>query len=121
MNGARSVEEKHGDVTRCLLLFSPMYMARSLLPNPMTVLVSSSSSQTSSPHGGGGGGGSYAKSVPVQFELPGRETAVQLETLGPSDLKYSIAFNETMGHVRCGAVPMSVAVQTDMATPALAR
>ena len=37
------------------------------------------------------------------------------------DFKYSIAFNETMGHVRCGAVPMSVAVQTDMATPALAR
>jgi len=37
------------------------------------------------------------------------------------NFKYSIAFNETMGHVRCGAVPMSVAVQTDMATPALAR
>ena len=37
------------------------------------------------------------------------------------DFKYSIAFNETMGHVRCGAIPMSVAVQTDMATPALAR
>ena len=37
------------------------------------------------------------------------------------NFKYSIAFNETMGHVRCGAIPMSVAVQTDMATPALAR
>ena len=104
MNGARSVEEKHGDVTRCLLLFSPMYMARSLLPNPMKVLVSSSSAQTSSPHGGGG---SYAKSVPVQFELPGREKAVQLETLGPSDLKYSVAFKVVEGLPPSDPIAMS--------------
>merc|ERR1711992_299369 len=32
-----------------------------------------------------------------------------------------IGLNETLGHIRCGAVPMSIAVQTDMATPALAR
>lgn len=32
-----------------------------------------------------------------------------------------MAMNEEMGEVNCGAIPMSVAVQTDMATPALAR
>jgi len=37
------------------------------------------------------------------------------------DFKYSIALNEEMGNINCGAVPMSIAVQTDMATPALAR
>ena len=37
------------------------------------------------------------------------------------DFKYSVALNEGMGNVNCGAIPMSVAVQTDMATPALAR
>ena len=28
---------------------------------------------------------------------------------------------ETLGHIRCGGVPMAIGVQTDMATPALAR
>ena len=37
------------------------------------------------------------------------------------DFKYSVALSEAMGYVKCGAIPMSVAVQTDMATPALAR
>ena len=37
------------------------------------------------------------------------------------NFKFSIALNEALGHIRCGAVPMSIAVQTDMATPALAR
>ena len=37
------------------------------------------------------------------------------------DFSYSIAFNEALGHVNCGAVPMSIAVQTDMSTPALAK
>eukprot|EP00092_Neocalanus_flemingeri_P037602 GFUD01040938.1.p1 GENE.GFUD01040938.1~~GFUD01040938.1.p1 ORF type:complete len:416 (+),score=121.86 GFUD01040938.1:149-1396(+) len=35
--------------------------------------------------------------------------------------KYSMALNEELGHINCGGVPMSIAVQTDMATPALAR
>ena len=35
--------------------------------------------------------------------------------------KYQLAMNEELGHVDCGAIPMSVAVQTDMATPALTR
>jgi len=37
------------------------------------------------------------------------------------DFSYSIAFNEALGHVNCGGVPMSIAVQTDMSTPALAK
>ena len=37
------------------------------------------------------------------------------------DFKFSVALSEALGHVNCGAIPMSVAVQTDMATPALAR
>ena len=37
------------------------------------------------------------------------------------DFSYSLAFNEALGHVNCGAIPMSVAVQTDMSTPALAK
>jgi len=37
------------------------------------------------------------------------------------NLKYNVALNEEFGNVNCGGVPMSIAVQTDMATPALAR
>ncbi|CAJ0578992.1 unnamed protein product, partial [Mesorhabditis spiculigera] len=37
------------------------------------------------------------------------------------DCSYSIAVAEEMGTVRCGAIPMATAVQSDMATPALAR
>merc|ERR1719508_27618 len=37
------------------------------------------------------------------------------------DFKYNIALNETLGNIHCGGIPMSIAVQTDMATPALAR
>jgi len=37
------------------------------------------------------------------------------------DFKFNIALNEELGHINCGAIPMSIAVQTDMATPALAR
>jgi len=37
------------------------------------------------------------------------------------DYSYSIAMAETLGHVACGAIPMAIGVQTDMATPALAR
>jgi citronellyl-CoA dehydrogenase len=34
---------------------------------------------------------------------------------------YQLAFIESLGHIRCGGVPMGIGVQTDMATPALAR
>jgi citronellyl-CoA dehydrogenase len=37
------------------------------------------------------------------------------------DYSYSVAMAETLGHIDCGAVPMAIGVQTDMATPALAR
>jgi len=37
------------------------------------------------------------------------------------NFKYNIALNEELGNIKCGGVPMSIAVQTDMATPALAR
>jgi citronellyl-CoA dehydrogenase len=37
------------------------------------------------------------------------------------DWSYGAVVAETLGHINCGAVPMAIGVQTDMATPALAR
>ena len=37
------------------------------------------------------------------------------------DYSYAIAMAEALGHIQCGGVPMAIGVQTDMATPALAR
>ncbi len=37
------------------------------------------------------------------------------------DYSYGAVVNETLGHIRCGGVPMAIGVQIDMATPALAR
>uniref|UniRef100_A0A3Q3DAX7 Zgc:85777 n=1 Tax=Hippocampus comes TaxID=109280 RepID=A0A3Q3DAX7_HIPCM len=37
------------------------------------------------------------------------------------DYSYSVAVSEELGHIRCGGIPMAIGVQTDMATPALAR
>ena len=37
------------------------------------------------------------------------------------DYSYGLAMAETLGHIECGGVPMAIGVQTDMATPALAR
>ena len=37
------------------------------------------------------------------------------------DYSYSLVMAETLGHINCGGVPMAIGVQTDMATPALAR
>nr|ACO10781.1 Probable isovaleryl-CoA dehydrogenase [Caligus rogercresseyi] len=37
------------------------------------------------------------------------------------DFKYTVALNEELGKISCGGVPMSIAVQTDMSTPALSR
>lgn len=37
------------------------------------------------------------------------------------DYSYQIIFSEEIGRIRCGGVPMAIGVQTDMATPALAR
>jgi len=37
------------------------------------------------------------------------------------DYSYSVVMAEMLGHITCGGVPMAIGVQTDMATPALAR
>jgi len=37
------------------------------------------------------------------------------------DYSYQAAMNEALSHMRCGGIPMAIGVQTDMATPALAR
>jgi citronellyl-CoA dehydrogenase len=37
------------------------------------------------------------------------------------DYSYQVVMAETLGHIRCGGIPMAIGVQTDMATPALAR
>jgi len=37
------------------------------------------------------------------------------------DYSYSVVMAEALGDVNCGAIPMAIGVQTDMATPALAR
>ncbi|WP_375200904.1 acyl-CoA dehydrogenase family protein [Hyphococcus sp.] len=37
------------------------------------------------------------------------------------DWSYGAVIAETLGHIHCGGVPMAIGVQTDMATPALAR
>ncbi len=37
------------------------------------------------------------------------------------DYSYGLAMAEALGHIHCGGVPMAIGVQTDMATPALAR
>ena len=37
------------------------------------------------------------------------------------DYSYQLVFIEALGNIRCGGVPMAIGVQTDMATPALAR
>ncbi|XP_071766883.1 putative acyl-CoA dehydrogenase 6 [Centroberyx gerrardi] len=37
------------------------------------------------------------------------------------DFTYSMAVAEELGNIRCGGIPMAIGVQSDMATPALAR
>ncbi len=37
------------------------------------------------------------------------------------DYSYSVAMAESLGHIKCGAIPMAIGVQTDMCTPALAK
>jgi citronellyl-CoA dehydrogenase len=37
------------------------------------------------------------------------------------DFSYAVVMAEALGNTRCGGVPMAIGVQTDMATPALAR
>ncbi|MFM9942596.1 MAG: acyl-CoA dehydrogenase family protein [Hyphomicrobiaceae bacterium] len=37
------------------------------------------------------------------------------------DYSYALVFAEALGHIDCGGIPMAIGVQTDMATPALAK
>ena len=37
------------------------------------------------------------------------------------DYSYAVVMAEELGNIACGSVPMAIGVQTDMATPALAR
>ncbi|MCG8578197.1 MAG: acyl-CoA dehydrogenase family protein, partial [Flavobacteriales bacterium] len=37
------------------------------------------------------------------------------------DYSYNLAFAESLSHINCGGIPMAIGVQTDMATPALAK
>jgi citronellyl-CoA dehydrogenase len=37
------------------------------------------------------------------------------------DYSYSVAMSEELGGINCGGIPMAIGVQTDMATPALAK
>ncbi len=37
------------------------------------------------------------------------------------DYTYATAYHEMLGEVRCGSIPMAIGVQSDMATPALAK
>lgn len=66
--------------------------------------------------------------------FPAKELFKQMGTLGflgltkpeeyggsALDWSYAMVMAETLGHIRCGGVPMAIGVQTDMATPALAR
>src|SRR5688572_16062038 len=56
-----------------------------------------------------GAGGFLGISKPVEFGGSGL------------DHSYQVAMGEELGHVKCGAIPMAIGVQTDMCTPALAR
>lgn len=63
-NRCRLVEEViEPNVTRALLLFSPMYTARSALPNPMRLLVTGSGND---------------KNLAYEASLRGREELVQV-------------------------------------------
>jgi citronellyl-CoA dehydrogenase len=66
--------------------------------------------------------------------FPGHELLARLAGLGLLGLEYDLAdagqgvdhlytvvLGEELGRIQCGGVPMAIAVQTDMATPSLAR
>ena len=103
----RLVEEKLGNGTiRCLLIFSPMYMSRSLLPNPISVLVYLAASGTQKP----ASTFTHVKendTFSYEVTLPGKEETVQLETTGASDQKYNLLFQVVPGLPPSDPVTMS--------------
>ncbi|TRY71636.1 hypothetical protein TCAL_05294 [Tigriopus californicus] len=87
----RVAQEVHNEMRRCLLLFSPMYMARSLLPNPMNILITLPGQSQ----------------PPTVMEILGRDVPVQLETSKPSDQKYNLSFKVVESLPASNPVPMS--------------
>ena len=72
---------------------------------------------------GGGGDLSGARGVPEAGRRSGYLGLTKPDEYGGSglDYSYSVAMAEALGRIDCGGVPMAIGVQTDMATPALAR
>ena len=71
---------------RQLFIFSPMYMARSLLPNPLQVLIEANKNQPSGPTSA-----ASAASV-TNMVLDGGDRPVPLETAESPDTKYLLSF-----------------------------
>ncbi len=61
---------------RYLFIFSPIYMARSLLPNPLTIMVQPQNSSAAA----------------FEFPLEGRDQPAPLETIDSPDTKYLLSF-----------------------------
>ena len=76
----RAIQEKlnqEADVVRILYIFSPMYMARSLLPNPLLVLIGLESTNAEQP---------------CEMILEGRDNPTALETYQSPETKYQLSF-----------------------------
>ena len=103
----RLVEENiEGGATRCLLIFSPMYMSRSLLPNPISLLVYLASNQAQ-PSVSSFNALKESNTFSYEVSLPGKEESVQLETTGASDQKYNLSFQVVQGLPPSDPVTMS--------------
>ena len=103
----RLVEESiQGGATRCLLIFSPMYMSRSLLPNPISLLVYLASN-ADKPSVSSFDALKDSNTFSYEVTLPGKEESVQLETTGASDQKYNLSFQVVQGLPPSDPVTMS--------------
>lgn len=77
----RLLQETMGDnYRRCLFVLSPMFMARSLLPNPLTVLIQPNKVQSTAPV------------AVTEMTLDGGDQPVTLETNDSPDTKYLLSF-----------------------------
>ena len=72
----RAIQEN----SRILYIFSPMYMARSLLPNPLLVLIGLESTSNE------------AAEQPCEMMLEGRDTPTALDTYHSPETKYQLSF-----------------------------
>lgn len=69
-------EEMDNGVKRYLLIFSPLYMVRSLLPNPLRILISPTKSSTSR----------------NEIVLEGQDIPTPLDVFESADTKYNLSF-----------------------------